>query len=213
MLKIINTDSDFSIGHWLNLLDDSDIKRFSFMDIEKNNNFWLVLIEDVKYAGSPYYYYYFKVVEEEGFLKAPSHYRLVKNKKIPLDNYLDYMIDVKLFNRYIKEKQLSEKDMVVSTYMAILNNKDASGSNADFYRKISSFNDIAQLLSERPPYPNPFDDLIDIENINIDFHNGLYYWFYNEGIVRADFHFEEHGILKSVHFTYIGRLGNENLGI
>ncbi|MDR2040495.1 MAG: hypothetical protein LBQ60_21475, partial [Bacteroidales bacterium] len=69
-------------------------------------------------------YYYLKIKNKptQGFLKAPTHIRMIQNDTVSVnfDNYMNSIIDFSLFKAYIKEKDLSNKDSIIETYVHFL---------------------------------------------------------------------------------------------
>ena len=206
ILKILKTKKETLLVRFLGYMTSFDKAGFIVEDLG-NINVNLKYVLDDRYGGNVIEYYYLKIDNTfSGFLKASVGYRYSESHSKTFHNVLSKIIDINLFNEYIRVKKISSKDSIIKTYIHFFDYR-----NIKKYNYILSKDDLYELLEKRPSY-NFHSNELDISTLNINFSEGLYYWSYDYGLLKFDFLFDQY-TLKSVNIECIGYLGNENLGI
>ena len=170
----------------------------------ENNGIGTVYILTNKYEHGSYVIY--DNTKEVDFLVAypPSLiYRPKELKNVPISNFVSYMVNLKVFNRYITDSQIREKEQIKSKYFEFI----ARGSKS--YHIIRDTSDLTFIKRNFTVFSNSGSTNEDLNPNMITNNNKVdYCWYINMGVVQFQFYFDKKKIVK-VESEIIGYLGNE----
>jgi hypothetical protein len=157
----------------------------------------------------------FKSGAESKFLKAyPFELVGVERETVERsgwNKHVSFLINIEVFNEYVRSKKLKSKEEIVKTYCSFL----SKPIDQSTYKILHNASDIDSLIADRPLSILEFikstrDNLIDAKSIDFDQPSGtVFCWFYNIGVVKFVFTFNDDNTIKSVDSDIVGFLGNE----
>jgi len=177
--------------------------------IEKGEYYKITYLKE-KWSPAQYFYYYIEFADQPygGVLSAPPHYRFRSNSSVTMENYMSYIIDIDLFNKYTKTIGLTSIEEKIHYYIRFLERWDASIKSI---YPIKNKNDLENVTKLFPMNTfNPESPPLDISQIEFDTTNNFtrYYWVSYAGFYKYSFTINKQGELQ-VESTRIGFIGNE----
>ncbi len=177
--------------------------------VEKGNHYEITYVVNQNF-GTQYFYYYieFNNKPEAGILSAPPHYRFRSNSSVTMENYMSYIVDIDLLNKYTKTLGLNSVEEKIHHYVRFLERWDDSVKSI---YPIKNKNDLEKVSKIFPMNTfNPEGSPIDISQIELDTSNNFikYYWISYAGLYRYSFTTNKRGELQ-VESERIGFVGNE----
>jgi len=178
-----------------------------------NKEYNLYKVDNDIYGGTPSFHYL--VFNKDNWtvseLKSGSLLKRIKNPETFDTRFIySYLIDLNKFN-YVYSFPNIEEQTLIDNYARLLSNINDS----IHFRKINSKKDIDLILKNYPQNENNMRLLFESELLdNYDFLDSIneyekYYWFYDKGIIRFKYDFNETGGIEHMETYKIGYLGNE----
>lgn len=177
--------------------------------VEKGDYYEITYIKE-KWSPVQYFYYYIEFLNpsDAGVLSAPPHYRFRSNNSVTMENYMSYIVDIGLFNKYAKTIGLNTLEENIHHYVRFLERWDNSVKSI---YPIKDKNDLIKVSNVFPMNTfNPEGPPLDIDKIELDTSSSFtrYYWISYAGLYRYSFTTNKHGDLQ-VESQRIGFIGNE----
>jgi hypothetical protein len=129
--------------------------------------------------------------------------------------HVSLLINIEVFNDYVRAKGIKSKDEIIKTYCYFLSNP-ADGLS---FKVLRDEFDIDTLINKRPLtnlefFKSTGQKLVDFKSIDFTQSNeAVFCWLYDTGIVKFNFTFNQDNTLKSVDSEILGFLGNETPAI
>lgn len=148
---------------------------------------------------------YLKSDSMSGFLKAPISFRLINKSNTDTVNYINYAIDLDLFNLYAETIRRRTMDQFLFEYLNLLSN--SSGINNCLYSFIDSEPDIDSIYRNFPLIKSytPKQNKLEID-LNA---KEKYIWFLYYGVYSFEYQLINN--MFSIKFKFKGYLNNEFL--
>jgi len=183
---------------------------YKFEILKKNANLQLIYINDV-YSSDGYYYYWIDFIRQKksGMLCAPPHYRFRSNNMVTESNYMSYLIDINLFNKYCLFMGIKSFDNVIDNYIKFL----YPVGHPEMVVEIRDRNDLIEVMNNWPIDKNYLDEeIIEVDHVDLSGQSNLirYYWVSYAGLIKFTFSFNYRHDLE-VNSENIGLLGNERI--
>jgi hypothetical protein len=149
---------------------------------------------------------------KEAFIKAYPFELLKKGSasEIDLKNHVSHLIDVDVFNQYLKEFDITGKEEAIEKYCFFLSILE----DCESYRIVKNLADIDTIITRHPlsnieVLVGSGYSIIDLNSFEFEESEEVTYcWFVNHGLVKFNFTFEGGELIK-VESTSLGYLGNE----
>ena len=211
---------EFSLNKIFGRLPKNYSTNYEEIIINESVNFQLINIIDKK---APFYSNDIILVNKkeksEKIIKGYP-FNILNNQKETVFNYNEYtsqLINLDVFNEYIKLADLHSKQEVIDNFLYLLSNINLSNS----YQRIYSINELTSLINNNSiinktnlidtEYP-----IIDIDSIELSTNPNeeVYCWYLNWGLVKFEFKFQES--IKEIRLINVkskveGIFGNELL--
>ncbi|MFM8913216.1 MAG: hypothetical protein ACKOE6_09920 [Flammeovirgaceae bacterium] len=198
----------------LGILPSSYQDRYSKTVLDSFDNMKLIsLVDDME--SSHQNYIVLTSGAESKFLKAYP-FELVGVKKETIERsgwnkHVSLLINIEVFNEYVLSKKLKTKEESIKMYCSFLSNP----SDESVYKILFDATDIDSLIAHWPLSNLEFikatgHTLIDAKSIDFNQPDGtVFCWFYDTGVVKFVFTFNNDNTIQSVDSDIIGLLGNE----
>lgn len=198
---------------FLRILPSSYQDRYSKIVLDSFDNVELIsLVDDME--SSHQNFIVLTRGDESKFLKAYP-FELVGVKKETVERsgwnkHVSLLINIEVFNEYVRSKKLESKDEIIKTYCSFL----SYPNDQSIHKILHNASDVDSLIVQWPlnnlEFIKEMGNLIDAKSIDFDQPNGtLFCWFYNTGVVKFVFSFNNDNTIKSVNSDIVGLLGNE----
>lgn len=187
--------------------------RYSRVVLESFDNVKVINIVD-EIGSSHQNFIVLTVGAESKFLRAyPFELVGVKEKTIESsgwNKHISMLINIEVFNEYVRSKELKSRQDIIGAYCSFLSNP----TNPTMHKILRSTSDIDSLIAHWPlnnlEFVKATAKLVDATSLDFDQPEGtVFCWFYNAGVVKLAFTFNEDNTVKSVDSDIIGLLGNE----
>lgn len=180
-------------------------QRFVFKQDRRNNIEITTLVDTT--SVNRYTYIYIEVGDSiSGFLLAPPHFRARQIDTINEVNYVDYLVDKRLFSAYLgAEDHKIDLEVALRQYVSLLQEVTPSKISAE----ISNNSDINRILGLYPLNKPFFNKVISADSILFVNDDSQVYWFRNLGLVRITF--KDNDGSRLIKTEFIGYLGNEDI--
>lgn len=212
--KIFKADAEGYYFHkLLGIIPSSYQDRYSKTVLDSFDNKKLIsLVDDMESSHQNF------IVLTSGtdskFLKAyPFELVGVKRETVERsgwNKHVSLLINIDVFNEYVRFRQLKSKEESIKTYCSFLSNP----TDESTYKILRNGTDIDSLIENRPlnnlEFAKATGNVIDPKSIDFEQPDGTALcWFYNTGVVKLTFMFNDDNTLRSVDSEIIGLLGNE----
>lgn len=127
-------------------------------------------------------------------------------KNLQYKDYVSYMVNLKVFNRYLRDSQIEDKEKIKAKYFEFV----ARGETP--YHIIRDTTDISYIKRQFTTYPNGYATLENLNPHIINNKKADFCWYESKGVVQFQFHFCGNNI-EAVNSKIIGYLGNEFISI
>lgn len=202
----------------LGIIPSSYQDRFSKMILDSYDDKQVINLVDEMSSSYPNFIVFISGSESK-FLKAYP-FELVGVKKEEVERggwtkHVSLLINLDVFNEYVRSKQLKSKDEAIRAYCSFLSNPIDQST----HKILRNASDIDSLITDWPTNNLDFVrargyNVIDSKSIDFDQPDGtVFCWLYDKGVIRLGFTFNADNAIKSVESEIIGLLGNEVPGI
>ncbi|MBN8650337.1 MAG: hypothetical protein J0L67_02855 [Cytophagales bacterium] len=213
--KIFKADAEGYYFHkLLRIIPSSYQDRYSKTILDSFDNMQLINLEDDMGSSHKNFIVLINGTDSK-FLKAYP-FELVGVKMETVERYgwnkhVSLLINIDVLNEYLRSKQLKSKEESIKMYCSFLSNPIDQST----YKILHNASDIDSLIAHWPLSNLEFIkdtdyNLIDARSIDFDQPSGtVFCWFYETGVVKFVFSFNDDNTIKSVDSDIVGLLGNE----
>lgn len=210
------------INRYFRLIPQQYLGKYELTMIADSVDYQIYRVDDLIY-GVPKHSYLIYRTDRNKIIDLMSHQLVIEAindgliKDNEIDKYYDFVINKKAFNQIYRYSDKRLKQLAYS-------NLFRTSFDSTTFRLIASISDIDSVLKYRPTSEGtilkfmidsitgqPVESIKDFSFLqdSILNENAMYYWYFDKGLIKFEFNYDNSGDIISIDYKDLGYLGNE----